>query len=209
MQLGDAKSPIFVCFCTACCSPNPKHLCRGRVWGGAGLLMAGHMGKASSPSVCQPTWLLLWQACPRQDHRLGPLVGLQQGSSASLSPLEHPSFHLRMGSPHPALQPSAPRCHRSLSCSALHWNNSIVFHCLPCWVSNRSSLGVCLLFNLFFCLCLPCPQAARFQIRLLGGWLGGVRVFLPERPPFFFTVTALTVKLTVTVKASTGGHRFS
>lgn len=131
---------------------------------------AGHMGRASSLSVCQPTWLLLWQACPRQDHRLGPPVGLQQGSPASLSPLEHPSSHCRLGSPHPALQPSAPRCHRSPSCTALSWNNSIVFHCLPCCVCNRGGLGACFfIFIYFFCLCLPCPQAARFQIRLLRG----------------------------------------
>lgn len=188
---------VFVCFCAACCSPNPEHLCRGRdVEGG---LMAGHMGRASSPSVCQPTWLLLWQACPRQDHRLGPPVGLQQGSPASPSPLEHPSFHLRPGGPHPALQPSAPRCHRSLSCSALRWNNSIVFHCLPCCACNRSSLGACFFIFIYFSACgLPCPQAARFQIRLLRGssfeWCVSIfREQIPERP--FYSYCTNVVRL--------------
>lgn len=154
-------------------------------------LMAGHMGRASSPSVCQPTWLLLWQACPRQDHRLGPPLGLQQGSPASPSPLEHPSSHCRLGGPHPALQPSAPRCHRSLSSSALSWNNSIVFPCLPCCVCNRSSLGACCFIFIFYfvCLFLPCPQAASFQIRLLrgSGFLWCESIFREQIPgmPFY------------------------
>eukprot|EP00064_Thunnus_orientalis_P018466 superscaffoldBa00004267_g18565 len=44
-------------------------------------------------------------ACPRQDHRLGPPVGLQQSSPASLSPLEHPSSHAAWAAP---TQPCSP-----------------------------------------------------------------------------------------------------
>lgn len=159
-----------------------------------GGLMAGHMGKASSTSVCQPTWLLLWQACPRQDHRRGPPVGLQQGSPASPSPLEHPSFHLRPGGPHPALQPSAPRCHCSPSCSAPRWNNSIVFHCLPCCVCNRNGLGACffilIYFSAFACLVLRLQD---FKSGSEGTPASsGVRVFLGNKSQSgLFTVTAL------------------
>lgn len=173
MQLGDVKSPsLFVS--AQLVAPQTLNICAEGgdmcvcVWGGCGL-MAGHMGRASSPSVCQPTWLLLWQACPRQDHRLGPPVGLQQGSPASPSPLEHPSFHLRPGGPHPALQPSAPRCHRSPSCSALRWNNSIVFHCLPCCVCNRNSLGACFFIFIYF------PAFACLVLGLQGFKSGSLR----------------------------------
>ena len=174
--------------------PKPWTSVQREGCGGGGRLMAGHMGRASSPSVCQPTWLLLWQACPRQDHRLGPPLGLQQGSQASPSPLEHPSFHLRPGGPHPALQPSAPRCHRSLSCSALRWNNSIVFHCLPCCACNRSGLGACFFIFIYFsaCACL----VLRLQGFKSGSWealaSSGVRVFLGNKSQKgLFTVTAL------------------
>lgn len=155
---------------------------------GVGGLTAGHMGRASSPPVCQPTWLLLWQTCPRQDHRLGSPVGLQQGSPASLSPLEHPSFHFCLGGPHPALQTSACRCHRSPFYFALLWNNSVAFYCLPCCVCNRSGLEAS-----FFSLFLPCPQAARFQIMLLrGSGFQWCWVFLGNKSQKgLFTVTAL------------------
>lgn len=154
MQLGDVKSPsLFVC--VQLVAPQTLNICaEGGKGEGAVGVMAGHMGRAFSPSVCQPTWLLLWQACPRQDHRLRPPVGLQQGSAASPSPLEHPSYHLHPSGPHPALQPSAPRCHCSLSCFFLHWNNSIVFHCLPCCVCNRSCLRACLIIFIYFSACL-------------------------------------------------------
>ena len=185
----DVKSPS-LCVSAQLVAPEPRtSVHREGVVGG---LTAGHMGRASSPSVCQPTWLLLWQARPRQDHRLGPLVGLQQGSPASLSPLEHPSFHLRPGSPHPAPQPSAPRCHRSPSFSRSALEITLLFpDSLPCCVCNRSSLGACV-FSLF--ISLPCPQAARFQIRLLRG--SGFRwrenCFQGTNPrKAFFTVTAL------------------
>lgn len=144
---------LCLCFCTACCSLNSW--ASVRVEGRWVMKMAGHMGWVSSSSVYQPTWLLLWQACPRQDHRLGPPVGLQRGLASLPEPIKaSPMFHLCLSGPHPALQASAPRCQRSLSCCSLPWNNFIVFHSFPGCVCNRSVWRQEFYACLFFCRCV-------------------------------------------------------
>lgn len=130
--------------------------------------MAGHMGKASSPSVCQPTLLLQWQTCPRQDHRRGPPVGLRQGSPASLSPLEHPPTSTSAQEAY--TQPWSPLPQDAIAPrpALLHTDITLLFSAV-CHVVFviRAVWRHVFYFYLFYCLCLPCPQAARFQIRLL------------------------------------------
>lgn len=128
-------------------------------WWGWGGTMAGHMGWVSSSSVCQPTWLLLWQACPRQDHRLGPPVGLQRGFASLPKPIKaSPCSTSAWVAPTQPCRP-LPQDASSLCPAALCSEITLLFPTVCRVESVMGAVGGTIFIPVYF---LRCPRAAGF-----------------------------------------------